>query len=149
MTTDQKAVISRLKDSLELHTIKRDLLIYLVFFGLMYLLSVSDDSGAATLMLLILIPILIFYIWRIICIFRDPEGYIFAECELTQPHCNTFLRSYYFTVRVELPNGQTSHVDTHAIFATHGIFEPIMKDYVNSTVTIAYNPATDMVVVIG
>lgn len=49
MTADQKAVISRLKDSLELHTIKRDFLIYLVFFGLMYLLSVPDDSGAATL----------------------------------------------------------------------------------------------------
>lgn len=110
MTADQKAVISRLKDSLELHTIKRDFLIYLVFFGLMYLPSVSDNSGAATFTLLILIPILIFYIWRIICIFRDPEGYIFAECELAQPHS---------------------------------------KDYVNSTVTIAYNPATDMGAVIG
>lgn len=151
MNTDKKAVITQLKDSLELHTMKRDFLLFACCLGIPCLFMVSDESssGAAALLGLMVLSILGFYIWRTICIFRSPEGYIFSKCELTQPHINPFLRCYYFTVRVELPNGQTSYVDTHAIFATHGIFEPVMENYVNSSVAIAYNPATEMVVVIG
>ena len=39
--------------------------------------------------------------------------------------------------------------DTHAIFFTRGICQPLMEDYANTTVTLAINRETGMVVVIG
>ena len=146
---ERSDVMYHLWHSIEMHTIRRDFLLYLALFGLMWLMAVPGDTGPAVLMLLFLIPILVFYIWRTICIFRNPEGYIFSKCELTQPHSNFWLKMMFFTVRIELPNGRVDYVDTHAIFAAHGIAEPRMEDYVNRTATIAYNPSTGMVVVIG
>lgn len=151
MTFEKSQAIQQLKASLELRTLKRDFLLYACCLGIPWLIMASDEAsaGPAVLLGLTLLAILGFYLWRILCIFRNPEGYIFCDCVLNQVHSNPFLRSFFFTVRVEMPDGRTEYVDTHAIFATHGIFEPIMEDYVNSTVTIAYNPSTDMVVVIG
>ena len=150
MKKSRQHTLHYLWHSLEMHTVRRDFLIYLGLFGFLCLLALpgGSNTGAETLMLICLLPVLIFYIWRVICIFRDPEGYYFCECQLTQPHSNFWLKMMYFTVYIELPNGRTDTVDTHAIFEAHGIMEPRMEDYVNSKATIAYNPSTGMVVVI-
>ena len=92
--------------------------------------------------------ILAFYVWRTISIFRHPEGYILAECTLAQPHFK-YRGGYYFTITFPMPNGEAEILDTHAIFNEGSLAEPSMEDYVNKTAWIAYNPATDMVVVIG
>ena len=55
----------------------------------------------------------------------------------------------YFTVVLEEPDGSKLIENTHAIFACHGIMEPLVSDYVNSEVTVALNKRTGMVVVIG
>lgn len=39
--------------------------------------------------------------------------------------------------------------DTHSIFYARGLVGLLLEDYVNRTVTIAYNEETGMVVVIG
>ena len=45
-------------------------------------------------------------------------------------------------------DGRKYGVDTHAIFFTRGIFQPLMETYANATVTLAVNRETGMVVVI-
>ena len=68
---------------------------------------------------------------------------------MTQPHGSFWVRSMYFTVLLEDGDG-TIVANTHSIFGTsrHQI-GPIMEDYVNKTVTVAYNGLTEQVVVIG
>ena len=143
-------IVSQLKHSLEMNTIKRDLLLFSGFLGIpaLTMLSNGDTSGTGTLLGLFLCGLLAFYIWRIISIFRHPEGYILAECILAQPHFK-YRGGYYFTITFPMPNGEAEILDTHAIFNEGSLAEPSMEDYVNKTAWIAYNPATDMVVVIG
>ena len=143
-------VVYQLKHSLEIKTIKRDIFLFSGCIGLptLIMLSNGDASGAGTLLGLIVLGILAFYVWRIISIFRHPEGYILAECTLAQPHFK-YRGGYYFTISFPMPNGETEILDTHAIFNEGSLAEPSMEDYVNKTAWIAYNPATDMVVVIG
>ena len=137
--------------SLEMRTLRRDLLLYLLCLGLPCLaISQSrDTAGASVLMALILAAILGFYIIRIAKIFYCAEYYVFCKTTLFNPQYHPYIRMYLFTAILKMPEGEEKAVDTHAIFATHGIFEPIMTDYMGKSATIAYNPLTDMVVVIG
>jgi len=143
-------IVYQLKHSLEMDTLKRDILLYAGCLGLpaLILLNSEDASGTGTLVALTLAGILIFYIWRILSIFRYPESYLLAECVLAQPHFK-YRGAYYFTVSFPMPNGDTETLDTHAIFGGGALDRAPMEDYVNKTARVAYNPATDMVVVIG
>lgn len=143
-------VVYQLKHSLEIETIKRDIFLFALCLGLptLFMLCDEDVSGAGVLLALMLAGILIFYIWRTISIFRHPEGYILAECTLAQPHFK-YRGAYYFTISFPLPNGEAEILDTHAIFGGGSLDWAAMEEYVNKTVWIAYNPSTDMVVVIG
>ena len=137
--------------SLEMHTLRRDILLFIICLGLpcLTISQSKDTAGASVLMALILVALLTFYIVRIGKIFHCAEYYVFCKGTLCQPRYNPYIKMYAFTAVLEMPEGDTKAVDTHAIFATHGIFEPLMEDYVGKTATIAYNPLTDMVVVIG
>lgn len=137
--------------SLEMHTLRREVLLCIICFGIPLLMTTSrrDASGVAVLLVLMLLALLAFYIVRIGKIFYCAEYYIFCDSILCQPQYNPYIRMYLFTAVMEMPDGSTEAVSTHAIFATHGIFEPIMTDYMGKSATIAYNPLTDMVIVIG
>ena len=50
---------------------------------------------------------------------------------------------------VDPDTGEKFFADTHAIFFTRGICQPLMEDYANTAVTLAVNRVTGMVVVIG
>ena len=143
-------VVYQLKHSLEMDTIRRDILLFSGCLGLPALIMLynEDVTGVGALIALMLAGILIFYIWRILSIFRHPEGYILAQCVLAQPHFK-YRGAYYFTVSFPMPGGEAEILDTHAIFGGGGLDTAPMEDYVNKTAWIAYNPATDMVVVIG
>lgn len=138
----------RLLDSVEMHCTVRDLVIILVFTVVCALLP-RDDRGEKYLLLLACVPFLVFYLVRICNILRKPGSYRFCRTTFSQPHQNPLAKSMYFTVVLQDENGQNVVRDTHAIFACHGFIGPLMEDYVNRTVTVAYNPETDMVVVIG
>lgn len=79
---------------------------------------------------------------------RKPEGYIFCNVILGHPHY-AFNKAYYFTVTLQHPKIGRLTRNTHAIFTVRSPFSPSFEDYVNQTVTVAYNPATDILVVIG
>lgn len=97
-----------------------------------------------------IVPSLIFCTVRTLRIMAKPEDYFFCKAKLSTPHGGPMRHSMYFSALLEDPaDGSKFMADTHAIFYTHGSFGPTMEDYANSTVTIACNRETGMVVVIG
>jgi hypothetical protein len=67
---------------------------------------------------------------------------------LDQPH-GAWRDQVYFTVELKESDGSSKTVNTRAIFSLHDIIRPRMEDYINKTVTVAYNIDTNMTVVIG
>lgn len=139
----------RLWHSLELHCIRRELILYLLAIGVFLLMTRGNRIIGLLLACAGFGPFVVFHLWRTVQIFRRPEDYTFHRAVLSQPHQKWPLKAMYFTVWLEESDGSKSVADTHAIFACHGIVEPLVESYVNSTVTIARNTQTGMVVVIG
>lgn len=141
----------RLWHSLEMHCLRRDLIMMVIAIGLFMLITWDEQFWgiALTIDCISFGPFIIFYIWRIFQIFRKPEAYTFYKTTLNRFHQKFPLKMMYFTVVLEEPDGRKLIENTHAIFACHGIVEPLLESYVNSTVTIGLNKETGMVVVIG
>lgn len=125
----------------------------LCYAGLLVLSCLTEHRELVFPMLaiyisLIFLPILGFLLWRLFRIFRSAEEYVFCTARLAQPHTG-FPRDFmYFTVVLETQEEGTFVANTHSVFHTRQ--GPLsLEDYVNKTVTIAWNRETDMVVVIG
>ena len=149
---DKKSVTyDRLWHSLEMHCVRRDLIMMLIAMAVFLLMTWNDGfRGLAILMDCIFFgPFVLFYLWRGVQIFRKPEGYTFYKTTLSQFHQKFPLKAMYFTVVLEEPDGRKRIENTHAIFACHGVVEPLVESYVNETVTVGLNEDTGMVVVIG
>ena len=152
---DKKEIHARLRSSLEFKQLWGYFLITAVILSLFLLFAVWRNPGegmgiAATVYGLFIAPYLIFCTIRTVSIFRRAERYVFCKATLSQPHGGLLRDTMYFTALVIDPEtGEKFFADTHAIFFTRGIFQPLMEDYANTTVTLAVNRETGMVVVIG
>lgn len=150
-----KKMRSVLWDSLEMAHIRSSVLLYtlgvLAGAGIVMLKAGHTEASAAGfgLALLCVLPFWGFYAFRIFRIYRKPGEYILCKGKLSQVHSGSLRYTMYFTVVLKGPQGEVFVVDTHAIFMTHGLQGPLVEDYVNQTVTVAYNTATEEVVVIG
>lgn len=98
---------------------------------------------------LVLIPLWISYGWRSWKIFQSPGSYVFCRAKLSQPHSGSWHHAMHFTVVLETEAKGKFVVNTASIFQTRGWLGPLLEDYVNREVTIAYNEDTETVVVIG
>ena len=151
---DKNEIRARLRHSLEFKQLWNYFIVTSVILTLFALFSVLRNSGAgwgiaAIIYGLMLAPYLIFCIIRTVNMFRQLEDYFFCRSVLRQPHGGLIRDTIYFTTMVEDPAGGRKYgVDTHAIFFTRGIFQPLMETYANATVTLAVNRETGMVVVI-
>ena len=149
---DEREIKEKLKCSLEIAYIRSAAMIFtvisLAYIGLM-ILSWGGWVLALVTGALVLVPLWGWYGWRAWKIFRAPGSYRFCSAKLSQPHSSRFFRTFYFTVLLETEDRQQIVVNTHAIFQGHGWLGPLLEDYVNRTVTIGYNRATQTVVVIG
>lgn len=95
-------------------------------------------------------PILVFCGVRTFNIFRHPESYHFCKTTLCNPKGGSIRDTIKFTVVLEDPDGDKFVADTHSIFHTHrSMFGLGFEDYVNHTVTAAYNEETGQVIIIG
>jgi hypothetical protein len=148
----------KLRQSMELSYYLKNLvvfsLIYLVAGGMAVLSSGTAQQPTMWLTMGIMLavfyaPLLGFFLWRIIQIFRKPEEYIFCRTTLSQPHAGIFRNTMNFSVLLELPDGTRRTRTTHSIFMTHGLTVPLLEDYINREVTLGYNEETETVVVIG
>lgn len=152
---DKDEIRQRLLSSLEFRNLWQHFIITFVILGIFLLFAWGrnpEEGGGIALTIggLFIGPYLIFSIIRTAKIFRRLDDYFLCRCVLSKPHGGLLRDTMYFTTLVEDPaDGKKYFVDTHAIFFTRGIVQPLMEDYVNSTVTIACNRETGMVVVIG
>ena len=157
--TDKEQIRQRLWDSLEMQAVIRYLVIALILAvfcillgmrELRYLESGIRILGTAVITAISALPLLIFCIVRTVRIFWKPESYHFCKTTLCNPKGGNIRDTIKFTVLLEDADGDKFAADTHSIFHTHGGFlAPSLEDYVNKTVTAAYNEETGMVVVIG
>lgn len=156
---DNKEIKQKLKDSLDMVYVRLWCIVYigLLLVGLALCLLhptlrqmpgiLLGTVGVATLPgLVYLIPAL--KIW--FSIYREIPAYRLYKATLAQPH-GGFPRGFmYFTVVLEDPDGGKFLANTNTIFQSYGTaFGPSMEDYVNQTVTIAYNEDTGTAVVLG
>ena len=152
---DKKEIRQQLRSSLDFKQLWNYFIVTAVITSLFALFAVLRKSGAgwgiaAAIYGLVLAPYLIFCGIRTINIFRKAEQYAFCKATLSQPHGGLMRDTIYFTALAEDPDtGEKFFADTHAIFFTRGICQPLMEDYANTTVTLACNRDTGMVVVIG
>lgn len=95
-------------------------------------------------------PFLVFCTIRTFNIFRHPESYHFCKTTLCNPKGGSIRDTIKFTVLLEDADGNKFAADTHSIFHTHtSMFGLGLEDYVNQTVTAAYNEETGQVIIIG
>ena len=152
---EKKEIHARLRSSLEFKQLWNYFILTAVVLSLILLFAKWRNPGegkgiAATVYGLFIAPYLIFCTIRTFNIFRKAEHYAFCQATLSQPHGGLIRDTMYFTALVTDPaTGEKFFADTHAIFFTRGICQPLMEDYANTTVTLAINRETGMVVVIG
>ncbi len=149
---DNKEIKQKLRSSLDMAHVKITMLAY--FFGLLFAAGIGALRGGTYLVVVVLTYLLVGMImWLpalniLFRIYREPAGYRLYKATLSQPHAG-FPRAYmYFTVVLEDPDGGKFLVNTNTIFQSYGHIGPTMEDYVNQTVTIAYNEDTGAVVVV-
>ena len=146
---DKKTIRRRLWDSLEMHHYKMNLVMITVAFAIMFFPFLGSYPEGCVMTLLIFLPFLGFYIWRVFQIFRYPEQYVFTRCKLEKFHFSAFWRTAFFDLRLEIPEVGMVHDETAAIFVAHGLGSPLIEDYVNREVQVGYNRFTGRIVVIG
>ena len=155
---DIKQIRSRLWNSLEMQVVIKYLVFALIMAVLCILLGLHElrylDAahriiGTAIITAICVLPLLIFYIIRTFRIFWKPQGYHFCKTTLSKPKGGNIRHTIKFTVLLEDSDGHKFLADTHSIFYTKGFIGPLLEDYVNQNVTIAYNEETGNVVVIG
>lgn len=157
MEAGKSEITRRIKNSLEMQDILRQVMYFGIFIPVLCLSVASVRNiwqfpggwiPVVLIMAVFTVPFLVFYLVRIIRIFRKVEDYIFDQVALDCPHA--FSRgAMYFTVSLKGPDGMVYTVDTHAIFYTRSLFGLQFEECVNHMATVAYNPTTGMVLVIG
>ena len=158
--TDLKEIKQKLWQSLDMVNVRMWLFVSGVVSAvmiLMILLMGQDFLDSAENIFELLCPLMItvgpilgFCAVRTFKIFRYPESYTFCKANLCNPKGGSIRDTIRFTVVIEDAQGDKFAADTHSIFTTHrGYLGLALEDYVNQTVTVAYNEETGMVVVIG
>lgn len=152
-----ESIRKRLWSSVEMGHYRNHLIIYAIAVTAAAILAVIRNDAhdpalwgiAAILLAIVFLPFLGYYLWQIVRIFRKWDQYIFCNVNLVNPHPGWYRGTMYFTILAEHPALSKIVVNTRPIFHTHGLIGPLFCDYVNQKITIAYNPQTDVVVVIG
>lgn len=159
--TDVKEIRRQLWHSLDMAYVKMYLFICAVCTPILLLIfklssrsyhyrSEEQNTMIWVTIAIVMGPILIFCALRTFNIFRHPESYHFCETKLCNPKGGSIRATIKFTVLLEDADGNKFTADTHSIFSTHsGFLASSLEDYVNQTVTAAYNEETGQVVIIG
>lgn len=153
---ERKAVIRQIKNSLDMAVYRRELFAIAIgaglglFFGWLRLREYGAEFVwiFAAVMAVLLSPAIVVTGYRMWKLLREPEEYFFTRVKLASPHQKWWRGAMYFTVVIEDPEEGTVAADTNPIFFAYGFEPPLMEDYLNKTVPIAYNRATGMVVVL-
>ena len=148
---DEREIKEKLKCSLEIAHIRAALVLW-SFLVAAYVTILTLFWGGITFTMVFcgafLLPLWVTYGWRYFRVFRKMEHYTFHKATLTQPHANKF-HAFYFEVELNPAEVGPITAKTSSIFLARGWLGPLMEDYVNREVTLAYNEKTGRVVVLG
>jgi Ca2+/Na+ antiporter len=145
-----------LKKSLDVAWHRRSLVIYLCAVGVMLLVMCpvfffATLGQAAMIVLLLLCAYSPFVIYHLYCIYeitKDPTRYQVFTAALDEPH-PSFRGRIYFTSRVvEDRTGYVQKVDTAAIFHSAAFGKFSFDEYNKKTARLAYDDNTGRVVVL-
>lgn len=139
----------KLLHSVEMGYYRRQLIVLGIFFLILCGITFSRDPSVGIIFVILFLPFLVFYLYRVFQILRRKDSYLFCTAVLDQPNYHFWLESYSFTVTLDHPKISRRSRQTRPIFIPYGVFEPLLVNYVNQSVTVAYNPETDILVVIG
>lgn len=150
---DTTTIRQRLWNSLDMAWVRQQgiaaAVIILIFWAICPTWYPEEPWIALLVLGIVMTPFLIFLACRTYAIFEKAEGYYFCEAKLDAPFGGLFRDSIGFHVTLTDTQGIKHRVDTRAIFHTRSIFGASLEDYVNRAVTVAHNPETGSVVVIG
>lgn len=156
---ENKDMRKKLWHSVDMAHVRLHIIIYIGFLllgfaiGHLYRLNQHDPTFLPRAMIIFALSGLVFLIPAlIICfrIYRDTSGYRLFMATLSQPHGGYPRGFMYFTIVLEEADGSKFIVNTNTVFQSYGTsFGPSMENYVNQTVTVAYNDNTGAVVVMG
>ena len=154
---EKKEIIQKLKDSLEVSIHRQSLALVLIVtasaLGIYTFFHIEDFRNVELWKMLsiitgiVILPIYAVEGWALWKIFRKAGSYRFYRTTLGALHSCKWTRFMYFTVVLQDPDGARI-VNTNPIFSTRN-GGALIEDYVNQTVTVAYNEETGEVVVIG
>lgn len=149
---DEREIKEKLKCSLEVAHIRSEVILStLITAAYILIFTVAWGGWAVALVigLLVIVPFWCWFGWRSWRIFREPGEYIFCKVKLSQPHSGKLRGAFYFSVVLETQEQGRFAANTAAIFQSGGWMGPLLEDYANREVTVAYNLSTEQVVVIG
>ena len=155
MEENSKEIRARLWNSLEMGEVKRNIIFILVAGPVLGFLTAGRMNYPEAkwlsigMLAVFFVPFLVFYLYRMACILDRPEAYHFCEATLRRPQSSFNRRLFSFSVVIRDEDGMEFMTNTHAIFGVRNLLGARMEDYVDRTVTMAYNKTTGMVVVIG
>lgn len=149
---DTSEIKEKLKCSLEIAHIRSEAVVCTLITAAYIALFTLAWGGwvlALVVGMLVIGPFWCWFAWRSWKIFRSPGDYVFCRAMLSQPHSGRLRGTFCFTVVLETEEKGRFAANTAAIFQSGGWMGPLLEDYVNKEVTIAYNVSTEQVVVIG
>ena len=154
---NRKETIRRIRQSVDFMVYRRILIAMGIGLGLglLYGWGMMREYEFAVFGMFLGILVLVFSVpcaiwgYRMWKLFRAPEEYYFTHVKLTSFRQCWWPRGMCFTVVIDHPEEGTVAVSTNPIFRPTGWEQPLLQDYMNKTVTVAYNRETGMVVVIG
>lgn len=141
----------QLRRSLDVSTIRFELLIFVVPWLILATLAliVGDGIEMVVLLTVMFAPAVVYELIRLLRIFREPEEYVLCKAQLEKPRHQPLSRGVFtFCAVIDTEQIGQFLVVTNPIFVSHGFGAPLMEDYLGKTVTIAWNRETGMVVVI-
>lgn len=149
MTMDKSEIYRQLRNSVDVRFQRRTLTVCigcLLFLGVIMAVLWQITPGTVVLMAVmggaVLLPLFLWRLWRLIRIFRNIEHYTFFCTKLSAPKGNRKVLAFPVTV----PGGELCWTDR--IFYIRNL-NPLLSDYLDQTVTVAWNRETSMVIVIG
>lgn len=139
----------KLLHSVEMGYYRRQLTVLGIFYLIFCTVAFFREPAVGVTFLITFLPIPVFYLYRIFRILHRRDGYLFCTAALNQPNYHFWRKTYSFTVTLDHPEISRRSRQTQPIFIPEGFYEPLLVNYVNQTVTVAYNPLTETLVVIG
>lgn len=145
----------RLRNSLEFKHIRKQAVILgsfsVVFLLLTAMAGIPDGKMSAKSLMafvmgfVVLIPMTLYYLYRLTSLFFHIERWCFTEVTLDNPHLEG-RGSACFTVTIRDRSGRELQRDTSSLFQSQS--EPYFDECVNKKALIGYNDETDTVAVI-